>query len=796
MRILIFSCISLLSTLAWSQRNIITIGRENSKTKPPYLVQGIVSDAATGEVLPGVNVVIERQNIGTTTDFDGAFSLSLYKGFYDVKISSVGFGTEVRKINVLGSGKFEVLMSESLVELESVVVSSESENSRITSASMGRETLTVESIKSLPPLAGEVDILKSITLLPGVSAAGEASSSFSVRGGGFDQNLILLNGATIYNPSHLFGFFSAFNASVIRNVELYKGVVPANYAGRGSSIVDLSYRKGNFGQWNGDVTVGMATSKFSAGGPIIPGQLSVLVGGRISYSNWLLGLANDPDINNSAAEFYDGNIILSYVINDKNDIEYSLYHSFDEFQFASDTSNSWKNTSNLLKWNSSLTSKLSSSLTATWTDYQSSINGNSEFDPFELGTGIDHKDISLDLEYALNDKQTLAVGGQAKFLQVNLGVFEPGAASAREREELEEEKALESGVYFQYDHDLTSKLTLAAGLRYSNFRFLGPNTINTYSELSLRSVENIETTNTFGDNELITSYDGLEPRVSLSFQLNDKTSVKGGYNKMYQYIHLVSNTTSIAPTDVWKLSDPFIEPEIIDQYSVGIFRQLGRRGMEVSVESYYKETQNVVEYKDGADLFLNPSLETELLSGIGRSYGLEFYLNKPKGRLSGWLSYTYARSFWKVQGAFEEERINGGDWYRSNFDKPHNLNTVAKYRISRLITISGVFTYSTGRPQTIPVGKFLFGGEILARFEDRNTGRIPDYHRFDLSFQFRTPSSKKIFDGEWSLSVYNLYGRRNAYSVFFQDAPNFPPQPFQLTVVGFPLPAISYEVKF
>ena len=787
---------SLLFSQLVAAQQIQQVGFPNENSKPPFTVTGKVFDSSTGDGLPGANVFIERQNIGTSADVDGNYSLELYEGLYTIQVSSTGYETVTKRVNVLNDGKLNFILTVKITELSEVVIEGAAEKRDFVNKDVGTEVLTISSIKTLPPLGGEADIIKSLTLLPGVSTPGEASSGFNVRGGGFDQNLILMDGAALYNPSHMFGFFSAFNPNMIRDVTLYKGAIPATYGGRGSSVVDITYQKGNLSYWTGDVTLGVLSSKFSAGGPIVPGKISVNMGGRASYTNWLLRKAKDPDVHNSGANFYDGNVVLSYAINPNNDLEYSLYYSNDDFRFAGDTTNQWQNTAQVLKWTSIFNEQLSLQVSGVQSLYRSTILDDARFASFKQKTGITDLSGTATLTYKPTDSHTIKVGGQMKRLSVDLGTLTPGENTPIEPVDIPSEKAMESGVYFQHQYSIFDNLELSYGLRWSNFRLLGSGTINTYDPNGERSIVNVTGQEVFGDNDVIQDYNGLEPRAGINFKVNEENSIKFGYNRMYQYIHLISNTTSISPIDVWKLSDPFLEPEIVTQYSLGFFRNLQHGRFEASIEGFYKDWDNVVEYKDGARLFLNDNLETELLTGKGRSYGVEAYFKKNIGRYSGWLSYTYARSLRKVQGEFDRETINGGDWYPSNFDKPSNFTAVNRFRLGAYATMSWIFTFSTGRPVTLPTGKFRYQRTILGYFDERNNGRIPDYHRLDFSLQFRWPSQKKLLAGEWTLSIYNLYGRENAFSVFFRDTFGAPPQAFKVSVVGAPFPSISYELKF
>ena len=773
---------------------IIPIGLDSRDTIPPYSFTGVVVD---GNIKPlsGANLYIPRQNIGTSTNEKGEFELELYEGTYGLQVSSVGFETETRIIDIQGSGKLSFIMHVQTIELDEVVIAGGKVQTAVNKR-VGSETLNINSIKSLPQTGGEPDVLRALTLLPGISTPGEATSGFNVRGGGYDQNLILLDGAPMYNPAHLFGFFSSFNPSMVRNVTLYKGSIPAYFGGRGSSVVDISYKKGNLSEWTGDVTLGMLTSKYSAGGPIVPGKVSIMTGARASYTNWLLRQANDPDVVNSRASFVDGNFLANYAINADNDLEYSFYGSHDSFQFAGDTINRWQNFAHVLKYTSAITDRITLRLTGTQSRYRSQIRNEAEFSPFELESGVLDNQLGINFEFKPVDRHTFNFGGQTKFLTVDLGTLRPGTGSTIAPENIESENAIESGIYFQHDFDLTDKLDLSYGLRWSNFRNIGPALVNQYDTTQSRTEFGIIDQLEYGDNQLVRQYNGFEPRASINYQLNFNTSFKIGYNRMYQYIHLVSNTTSISPIDVWKLSDRFLKPEIVDQYSFGIFKTINKGRFEASVEGFYKDWDNVVEYKDGADLFLNDHLETELITGIGRSYGIEAYLEKKNGPIKGWLSYTYSRSQRRIRGRFPADIINDGNWFASNYDKPHNFTAVGKKKLGRYGSMSATWTFSTGRPLTVPVGRFVIQGETLPLFTERNGSRIPSYHRLDIAFRFRTPSLKKAFNGHWTFSIYNLYGRRNVFSAFFRDTDTAPPQAFRVSVIGAPFPSLSYELTF
>lgn len=788
--------ILLLATLTCFAQKRIIVGKE-AKREGLFRVDGKVIDILTGEPLDGVNILLEAQKKGTVSDKYGRFMLVLLGGNYDAKVSSIGYETLKLPFSVRGNGTIKIRLSEELLELEEVIVAAVSADENVQSTDIGKSTIAIEAIEALPPFAGEIDVLKSIILLPGVSTVGEASSGFNVRGGSSDQNLILLGGAPLYNPSHLFGFFSSFNSDVIKDVTLYKGGIPAKYGGRGSSILDLSFKTGNFNDWSGKASVGLISAKLVVDGPIIKNKFSVMAAGRTSYSNWILNSINDAEISNSAASFYDVNGILNYQINSKNDLSYSFYRSFDNFKFASDTSFLWSNQNHVIKWNHEFNENFLLGLSFARTAYDFKIKNKAGFSNFELKSGIIDQGASLGITYELGEGNTVSIGIQSKELNINPGAMTPlNSGSSVSAKFTEEEKGLESGAYLQHDIDITRQLSLTYGLRYSQFRYLGSNTIFEYEAFKPRREENIINQLNFNNNQTIKMFDGFEPRFALRWALSTSSSLKIGFNRMFQYIHLISNTTTIAPTDVWKLSDPHIAPEKVTQYSIGLFKNFRNNSIETSVEAYYKGLDNILEYKDGAELILSDHLETELLNGIGKSYGLELYLKKKTGRLTGWVSYTWSRSKRQVIGAYPEEIINHGEWFPSNFDKPHDLTTVAEYWLGSKVKFSSVFTYSTGRPVTYPTAKFLYRDTEMAFYNNRNLNRAPDYHRVDVSLTFHINSNKRVFKGDWVFSIYNLYGRKNAFSVFFDDVNGSPPQAYKLSVLGIPFPSLSYSFKF
>ena len=757
-----------------------------------------ISDADNRDALIGANVIIKDTRTGDVADERGNVRLQFKNGIHTIEVSYIGYIDQEVSISVLGNGSLSIKLASDAKTLDEVVISSESADQNVRNTDVGKQVMSIATIESLPPFVGEADILKSITLLPGVSSVGEASAGFNVRGSNSDQNLILLGGAPLYNPSHLFGFFSAFNTDLIQDISIYKGGIPANYGGRASSIVDLRYKRGNQDNWSGKASLGLVSAKVSAGGPIMSDKLTLMVAARKSYSNWILGAVSDPQVSNSSADFYDANAILDYDISDDFSVRYAFYRSKDEFALASDTSFNWSNQNQTLTLSKGFGEKLRMELSAVDAQYNYSIVDNSSFSNFTLDSKIRDRGLNFGMKYNIAEGNEISVGAQTKFITINPGDLNKiNPESPIEPFSVNSEKAQESGLYLQHDFEIGDWLGLSYGLRYSDFRFIGPNNVPVYDPLLPRSEENILSFDEYGDGDVIQTYNGFEPRASLRLSLSPSFSFKAGYNRMFQYIHLISNTATIAPTDTWKLSDSFLEPQEVSQYSGGFFKNFYNNLIETSVEVFYKDLTNILDYKDGATLLLNDNLESALLNGKGRAYGIELYLEKKKGDFTGWLSYTYSRSERKVVGSFPEEIINKGQWYPANYDKPHTLSLVGGYKLGYRTKVSSIFTYSTGRPATYPEAKFNYqNGSNIAYYDGRNGFRVPAYHRLDLSLTFGWDTDNKWLAGDWVLSVYNMYGRKNTFSVFFDDVTGAPPQAFRLSILGIPFPSLSYNIEF
>ncbi|WP_026966473.1 TonB-dependent receptor [Algoriphagus terrigena] len=780
-------------TVTPSKREVV--GRDVGQLKG-IKISGRIIDEITGEGLVGATITVPELNLTRVTDPNGGFELTLDRAEYNLQFRYVGYETIEYPITAVGDGRVSIRMIQEDFQLDDVVIFGRDPEKNIRSTDIGAVTLSMNTIKELPPFLGEVDIVRSLATLPGVSQVGEASSGLNVRGGGVDQNLIQFGGAPIYNPSHMFGLFTAFNAEMVNDVTLYKAVVPSRYGGRSSSILDILPKAGSVDKWGADLMVSNFSGKVSVNGPLIKDKVSILGGFRISYINWFLQTLSNPTVKNSNANFYDGNLIINAPVSDNNEFTYSYYTSYDDFAFSSDTTISWKNTAHSLQWKSKLSEKLSLEALGYYTIYDYGIFNESGINDFTIDSNI--KDLGGKLYFSYNFSPTnkLSAGGSFKQIEIQPGELIPSGQEEILPKKVQDEFGKEYSSHFQHEFELGEKLGFSYGLRYDLYQYLGPRVVREYAENQPISDGSAISETQYNDGNVIQTYDGLGPRASFRYSFDKSSSVKLGYNKMYQFIHLVSNTATIAPSDVWKLSDQFLEPQIADQYSLGFYKNLKGNIFETSLEVYYKDIQNVVEYKDGANLILQNHIETELIPAEGKAYGVELYVKKNLGRLTGWISYTYSRSLRRVITPYEEENINDGEWYSSNFDKPHDLTLIGNYKISTNTSVSATFGYSTGRPVTLPAAKFNYFGNSLAYFDMRNQDRLPDFHRLDLSLNFKLKGNGKFFDGNWTFSLLNVYGRKNPFSIYFGDVAGAPPQALRLAILGVPLPSLSYAIKF
>jgi hypothetical protein len=644
---------------------------------------------------------------------------------------------------------------------------------------------------------GESDIIKSVLLIPGVQSVGEGSSGFNVRGGSADQNLILLYGAPIYNSSHFFGFFSAVNSDIIKDVTLYKGGIPSRYGGRISSVLDIGTKEGNRNEFAGNAGISPITAHLSLEGPIIKDTLTYILTARTTYSNWIFGLIKDPSLHNSRASFYDLNGKLTYDFNKNNKIDFSAYRSHDSFRFNSDTVYSYDNNIIALKWRHFYSSRFFSSLSVNNSSYNYDISSqNMPTDAFVLAHKVNSSSFKADFNWFLG-RNEINFGLDLTKYDILPGSYLPkGDSSLVIPNTIEREHAWEGGLYVDDKLILTDFLSVNVGMRYSEYYALGPKSVMIYNPDYSKSTSTIVDTLNFKAGAVMKNYGGLEPRVSLNFRISDKNSFKINYNRTRQYVHLLSNSTSIAPTDTWKLSDYYLKPEIGDQVAVGFYEMLFKNNFEASAEAYYKTISNMVDFKGGTNLVMDENIEKDIVNVKGKAYGLELVLKKTVGKFQYSIGYTYSRTFIKSLGTFSDEIINAGKWFPANFDKPHDLVVTFNYLFSRRISFSSNYTYSTGRPITYPIATYDISDKLLVTYSDRNEYRIPDYSRLDLSLKVSgNLRSHRIAHPNWTFSVYNFLGRENVYSIYFKNDANMV-KGYKLSVFGRAIPSVTFNFDF
>jgi hypothetical protein len=767
-----------------------------------FTFSGTILDNRSNETLIGVNILVPELNSGTMTNEYGFFSITLPEGTYEVQISYLGFKTIVEKITLNTDISKTYKLEETAESLDEVLIKDDVERLNIKKPQMSVNALSIKTIKNMPVVLGEVDVIKSITLLPGVTNAGEGSSGFNVRGGAADQNLILLDEAIIFNSSHLFGFFSVFNPDAIKDLKLYKGGIPAKYGGRVSSVLDIYQKEGNSNQFKMNGGIGLVSSRLLAEGPIKKEKGSFLFGGRSSYAHLFLPLF---DLDN-VAYFYDLNTKLSYRLNNNNSIYLSGYFGRDVFSIQDSFENIYGNSVLNFRWNHLFSDKLFSNLSLIYSDYYYGLNLN--FVGFEWESGIRNFNLKYDFKHYITNNFKLEYGLNSIYYKFNPGEINPNSEdSGINPFKLIDKYAFENAAYIDAEHKISDRLSISYGARLSTFHRLGQDEINIYEDNNpvlfnetLGIYEKAEPIGTESSSRgsVLESFINIEPRLSLAYQINDKSSIKASYNRMVQYLHLLSNTNSPTPLDVWTPSGPFIEPQLLDQVALGYFRTFESNQFSLEIETFYKTIQNRIDYIDGADLIANNAIEQVILNGEARAYGLEILLRKNEGRLKGWLSYTLSKSEQRTPGRTAiETGINNGQWYRTPFDKTHDISLTGTYELSNKWTLNSNFIFQTGLPATFPNGQYEYNGIVVPSFEARNSSRLPAYHRLDFSANYNpNPNSKKRFKGEWLFSLYNLYNRRNAANIQFREnRTSGVNEAVRLAIFGI-VPSVSYNFNF
>ena len=767
-----------------------------------FTLSGTIADDSSNETLIGASVYIKELQKAITTNEYGFYSISLPAGTYTVQISYVSFVTKEETIVLKNNVRKNVNLSSNSEELQEVVISDNRKRAEIRRPEMSVNRMTAEEIKKMPVVMGEVDVLKSILQLPGVTNAGEGSSGFNVRGGSADQNLILLDEATIFNSSHLFGFFSVFNADAIKDMKLYKGGIPARYGGRLSSVLDIYQKEGNKKEYHMTGGIGAISSRILAEGPIVKDRGSFLIGGRASYAHLFLKLAD----NDNSAYFYDLNTKLSYKLNDNNNLYLSGYFGRDLFDISNSFTNVYGNAVLNLRWNHLFNDRLFSNMSMIYSDYYYGLELG--FIGLKWDSGIKNYNFKYDLKHYLTDKFKLNYGVNAIYYDFNPGTVSPsGKDSAINRDQLEKKYAFEPALYIDAEHELTDNLTVSYGLRYSMFYRLGEQNMNTYAnnqpvafddELKIYEKATPTGSQHYSSGKTIADFNNLEPRVGVAYKLDDSQSVKASYNRMAQYLHLITNTSSPTPLDVWAPSDNFIKPELLDQVALGYFKNFKDDSYTLEVETFYKKVKNKIDYIDGADLIANKAIEQVVLNGRARSYGLEVLFRKNSGKLTGWVSYTLSRTEQQTPGrAPGETGINNGNWYRAGYDKLHNLSVTGAYQYTDKWSFGAIFAIQSGQPATFPEGYYQYGDVNVPVYGDRNGDRLPMYHHLDVSATYTPkPEKKKGWQGEWVFSIYNLYNRQNTASMTFrQNDKTGVNEASRLSIFGM-IPSVTYNFKF
>jgi len=779
------------------ENKLFNIGiKRNGEPKGKVNVAGYIRDAQTGESISGALLYTDHPHVQVNSDQFGYYSIILQAGRHTLNIIAPGMFDAKRQVMLYSDGKFDIEMNEKVVKLKEVLVEAGKEKN-VRSTTMGMDKLTMAAIKQIPAVMGEADVLRAVLTLPGVKSVGEASTGLNVRGGATDQNLILFNGMNVYNPSHLFGFFSAFDPDVVKDVTLYKSSIPAKYGGRISSVLDITSLDGNDKKLSGSAGIGPLTSKITLEGPLIDKKTTFVAGVRTTYSDWLFKVLPD-DYSKSGASFQDGTIHINHKFNGKNNLYINGYISGDKFNLNSDTDYAYHNKNANINWKHNFNNRFYGVLSAGIDHYDYKVAFNADLvNAYKLNFAINQYKANLDFSYFLNNKHTVAFGASSLMFDVHSGSYDPiGKNSLVIPDTLEPEHALESAVYLSDHYNVSPDFSVDGGVRFSMYNYMGAKHVNTYAPGLPKDLNNVLTTNYFPAGKIIKTYMGPEFRLSARYSISGNTSVKASVNTMHQYIHMLTNTTTISPTDVWKLSDPNLQPQTGTQAALGLYKNFKNNTIETSVEVYYKWYNHYLDYRSGAVLVMNHHIETDVINTKGRAYGIELLVKKTTGKINGWFSYTYSRSLLQQDDPYAAEKINDGAEYPSNFDQPHNATLIGNYKINHRFSFSLNATYSTGRPITLPIAEYDYAGSVRVLYSDRNAYRIPDYFRTDLSMNL--DGNYKIHQkthNSWTLGVYNLTGRKNAYSVYFISE-NGNIHGYKLSIFGSAIPFITYNIRF
>jgi len=775
----------------------VTFGTPNSGATKARL-SGTLLDEESGQAIIGATVLVEKLGIGTASDANGYYQLDLSVGDHAITFSFTGYTPQKYQVSIYQNGSLDLEMATASVLLDQVVIEGDSEADLIQQNITSVERLNIEELQQKSQLLGEVDVLRSIQTISGVTSVGDGASGFNVRGGNSDENLILQDDALIINPTHTLGFFSLFHPDMISGVSLYKGNQPAQYGGRLSSVLQVDLKEGDKNDMKAQGGIGLAASRLTLEGPIKKGKSSFIIGGRASYMDYILNLVKDINVKNSHTFFYDFTAKADARLSDKTKVGFSGLITSDEFQFGSDINFEYQ-TQTISGYISHLVSdKWNIRAMVNIGQYESSLLDIENINSSIYSNKVKYLRGSINNLFILNENMNVSVGVAANRFTIEPGILEPfGENSNTVPKILSNQLGTSISPYAQIEWDITPSLSLFGVMRYTQYSNLGPGEIAQYEPDQIRTAESLINTISYNDGESIASYNGIEPRLSLNFKPSENFSIKAGYNKGFQFLNQISNTASSTPVDVWQLSGAYTEPQTSDNYSLGFFGKVLNAKMDVGVEAFYRDQNAIVEYRDFPDLILNEFLERDLVDGIGRAYGAELNISK-KGNTQFDFNYTYSRSERKVEATSTQRAVNGGDWFSSNYDKPHVLNFNMSRKVKEKASLSVNFTYSTGRPLTAPISNFTVDNvRNIPIFSERNQFRIPSYHRLDIAYTvgpFLNKSGK--VESSITLSVYNLYNRKNAYSVFFRQRPFQRLNTFRVATLGSIFPAVTYNFKF
>ena len=776
----------------------IRIGRENkNSSQKQFTLKGIITNKIDGKPISDLALIANGHKIGAVTSKNGLYIIKLPIGINIIETRSLAFEEIKIRVIIYNDGQLDFSINESYEGLDEVIIKTNVEKN-IEEVIAGKTEINVKQVKNIPLVLGERDIFKVALSLPGISTAGEGASGYNVRGGKTDQNLILLDDAVIYNPIHFFGIFSAINPFTTGGFDIYKGNIPAKYGGRLSSVFDIKTKDANIEKISGEAAIGPVTGNLSLEIPIVKGKSGLLIGGRATYSDWILRSLDNEELKNSQASYYDVIAKYNHKFDENNELKASGYFSKDKYSITSDSLYNYNNRLASIKWKHKFNEKNNGDLILSNSNYRFDIeyDGNANND-FKLNYNIDEIELKLNMQYLPNKKHAINYGIASKLYDVEPGNLTPeGSESIIDPLTIPTERALESGLFISDNFTINEKLSVYAGLRYSIYMYLGESTQRLYESGLPKNETTLIGSQEYDKNEVVKTYTGPEIRLSARYLIKPDLAVKASYNSLYQYIHSLSNNTTASPVDTWKLSDLNISPQDAKQFSIGLFKSFEDNKYELSIEGYYKKMNNVLDYKVGAQLLLNETIEQELLQGDGKSYGIEFLIRKNYGKLNGWLGYTYSRSFTKLDGDFAEEIVNDGEYFPSNYDKPHDISLVANYKLTQRFSLSSNFVYQTGRPVTVPVGNYIFNGAEYVLYSDRNEYRIPDYFRLDIGVNIEgNHKLKKLAHSFWNISIYNVLGRNNPYSVYFVTE-NGEVKAYQTSIFSIPIPTITYNIKF